>query len=193
MGSPESDTEAEEAVLPVEEVAPEVETYDAVPLFSEDGGTFYKDVDLEIIASDGANVYYTLDGTDPSSHNGILYESPITLTGGETTVRAACVNEDGRTGEIIEKVYTIAYEPPAMPTVSPESGTFHEETYVTVTSEEPQTTIYYTWDGTNPTTDSLSYTEPILIPEGNHVLALIVIDSHGMTSDILRCNYVYLP
>ena len=199
FGAFQNDSEAEETAA-VDPAAEENETgvqeeavFDADVAFSVSDGRYNEDVRLELTSSDGSDIYYTLDGTDPTSHNGSLYEEPIRLSGGETTVRAACINDAGKVGKITEKVYIIAYEAPAMPTVSPESGTYHEETYVTVSSGETGATIYYTWDGTNPTTDSLQYTQPILIPEGNHVLAVIVIDAHGMMSDILRCNYVYLP
>nr|MCR4673659.1 chitobiase/beta-hexosaminidase C-terminal domain-containing protein [Lachnospiraceae bacterium] len=53
--------------------------------------------------------------------------------------------------------------------------------------------IYYTWDGSMPTTNSYKYTEPILVPEGNNVLSVIVVDKHGMTSNVVKGNYIYLP
>ena len=76
--------------------------------------------------------------------------------------------------------------------MSPMQGEFHEPTYVTITAEEGSS-VYYTWDGSVPTASSARYTDPLLIPRGNHVLSILVIDRHGLCSDILRCNYIYMP
>lgn len=189
----QTQSEAEEVAEAQESKPPAEEAYSIKPVFSPDGGIYTEDVSLELSSPDGADVYYTTDGTDPTSHNGSVFEQPILLKSGETTVRAASFNEEGKIGPIVEEVYTVSYQPPDMPRVTPVSGTYHEETYVTVSTNADAGTVYYTWDGTNPTMDSMSYTGPILIPEGNHVLSLIVIDAHGMASDILRCNYVYIP
>ena len=86
----------------------------------------------------------------------------------------------------------ISYKPPAMPIASPSSGTFHEPVSVTLYSEDGGD-IYYTWSGSIPTSNSTRYTAPVAIPEGNNVLSAVVIDKHGLTSEIMRCNYVYLP
>ena len=29
--------------------------------------------------------------------------------------------------------------------------------------------------------------------EGNNILSLILVDKHGKTSDVLECNYKYIP
>ena len=63
---------------------------------------------------------------------------------------------------------------------------------ITLTSVD-EGTIYYTWDGRHPSKSSTRYTGPITVPEGNNVLSAVVIDEHDMISDILRCNYIYLP
>ncbi len=175
-------------------VAEVKEAFTSTVEFSEPGGTFSENVGLELSSSDDTSaVYYTTDGTDPTLHNGKKYESRIYITSGTTTVRAVCINAEGKAGSIAEEVYVVSYEAPAMPMASPESGTYHEETYVTVTAASSGVELHYTWDGNNPTAESPVYTSPLLIPEGNHILSIIAIDAHGMSSDILRCNYVYVP
>jgi hypothetical protein len=76
--------------------------------------------------------------------------------------------------------------------VTPSSGTYHTQTYITMTANEGEH-IYYTWDGTVPTSDSAEYVEPIAIPEGNQILSVIVVNEHGMSSNVLKMNYQYLP
>lgn len=163
----------------------------AGPGFSFDEGTYDDDLQLELTSGNGNTVYYTLDGTDPI-RRGQLYREPILLTDGETTVKAAAKNSDGIYSRVVEKTYRISYKKPEYPTVSPMQGEFHEPTYVTITAEEGSS-VYYTWDGSVPTASSARYTDPLLIPQGNHVLSILVIDRHGLCSDILRCNYIYMP
>lgn len=161
------------------------------PLFSVEEGEYEDDVELTLSAADGYEIYYTLDGTDPVK-KGRRYQEALILTDGKTVVKAVCKNGKGVFGQIAEKTYEIHYDIPDYPRVSPMQGTFGEPTYLTIEAEEGSA-VYYTWDGSDPTAASSKYTEPILVPEGNNVLSVLVIDKHGISSDILRCNYKYLP
>ena len=162
------------------------------PSFSKESGEYQNDIKLKLKTKKNRQIYYTLDNTMPQSHNGILYEGPIILESGQTTVTACCVDEDGTWGLPARNTYEINYIPPAMPSASPSSGTFHQPMSVALFSED-EGDIYYTWSGSIPTSNSARYTGPVFIPEGNNVLSAVVIDKHGLTSEVLRCNYVYLP
>ncbi len=81
---------------------------------------------------------------------------------------------------------------PNAPHVVPSGGNFYGPQTITITVPEG-CRVYYTWDGAEPTQESSQYTEPISMPEGNNVLSLILVDKYGMTSDVLKCNYVYIP
>lgn len=61
-----------------------------------------------------------------------------------------------------------AYVPPTLkaPSFSEESG-FYEQPFTLSLSAKKGHRIYYTLDGSEPTTDSVSYTEPILIRDGS--------------------------
>ncbi|MCR5545199.1 MAG: chitobiase/beta-hexosaminidase C-terminal domain-containing protein [Lachnospiraceae bacterium] len=164
------------------------------PKFSLKSGTYTDDIEIAITGKKGYEIYYTLDGTEPSSHNGVLYEEPITISKqGTTIVSAVCVNENGKYGVVSKETYEITYVAPSAPALSPTGGRLTKETYVTISCDVEDGDIYYTWDGTVPTTNSSRYTGPILVPEGNNVLSVIVIDKHGMTSKVVKGNYIYYP
>ena len=114
------------------------------------------------------------------------------LTEGSTTVKAVARNADGNYSLVTENTYEIAYEKPDYPEVSPSEGSVTAPTFVQVTIPEG-CTVYYTWDGSRPTESSAVCTEPLAIPEGNNILSLLLVDEHGMQSDVLQCNYRYLP
>ena len=95
-------------------------------------------------------------------------------------------------GEEKQERFTIRLRKPETPRVTPSGGSFYAPSTIAVTVPEG-CRVYYTWDGTAPTRESKQYTEPIGMPEGNNVLSLILVDKYGMASDVLKCNYVYIP
>ena len=53
---------------------------------------------------------------------------------------------------------------------------------------------YYTWDGTEPNVTSTQYTESFAVPEGNHVLSVILIDQETeKISEMYQEIYIYYP
>lgn len=161
----------------------------SAPVFSVDSGKYDDDVTIELSCKTG-KIYYTLDGSNPTE-GGILYTEAFTLEEGTTTVKAVCENDD-KTSQVVEKNYKITYADPDYPVVTPSGGSFTTPTTITV--EVPEgASVYYTWDGTTPTQASAKYTGPIEMMEGNNILSLILVDKHGKTSDVLECNYKYIP
>ena len=64
----------------------------------------------------------------------------------------------------------------ATPTFSPKAGRYAEAQTVTISCETAGATIYYTLDGTTPTTSSTRYTQPLTISETTTVKAIAVSD-----------------
>ena len=76
----------------------------------------------------------------------------------------------------------------AKPTFEPEDTVFYPSISVAIGSATEGATIYYTTDGTDPTTDSLVYTSPIVITETTTVKAFATKD--GMDeSDVAAATY----
>ncbi len=81
---------------------------------------------------------------------------------------------------------------PATPTFEPKGGTYTEVKNVVITSETENVTIYYTTDGTTPTTESSVYATPISVGEDMTIMA-IAVDENG-TSSVATATYdINLP
>ena len=77
----------------------------------------------------------------------------------------------------------------AKPTFSPSSCTFEESLEVTISAEEGAT-IYYTVDGTEPTTESNEYAEALTIEETTTVKAIAVLND--VASSVATAEYTKL-
>lgn len=73
------------------------------PTLSETTKTFYAPFDVTITATEGANIYYTLNGETPTI-NSTKYEGAITIS--STTTLKAIAEKDGKTSEVAEATYT---------------------------------------------------------------------------------------
>jgi hypothetical protein len=163
------------------------------PEFSDAGGTYDHYMEIAITSDNGHQIYYTMDGTDPETY-GRLYKEPLSLDSmGTYTIRAVCVNAKKLYSDTVTQEYVIDIPAPSMPAVTPNGGTFEEESTVSVSLPEG-CTAYYTWDGTIPNTTSSKYREPLSVPEGNNILSVMIVDDKtGKWSDIYRGRFVYYP
>jgi len=158
----------------------------AAPKFSPEAGTYTTAQTVTITAGEGATIYYTLDGSEPTTASSV-YSAPISVAN-STTINAIAV-KDEKTSAVATAAYVIK---PAAPTASLATGTQVEyATTVTLTAADGLT-IYYTTDGTDPTTDASAYTEPIAIKD-NITLKAIAVDANGNASDIASWNYTTFP
>lgn len=162
------------------------------PEFTPPEGDYDDNLEVTLDAMSDYTIYYTTDGTDPTQYGDIYSETIALDVEGTTTIKAVAKDERGIYSDIITAVYTVKYEIPEEPVANPDTGSFSMPTNVTI--EVPEgCSAYYTWDGTTPTTASPLYTEPLAIPEGNNVLAVIIVDQHNLSSVVGRFNYIYQP
>lgn len=66
--------------------------------------------------------------------------------------------------------------PVDMPVFTPRAGIYTEAQTVTITCRDKEAAIYYTLDGTEPTTESTPYTEPISVDDDITIKAIAVTD-----------------
>jgi len=132
----------------------------------------YADHNLSInCATNGATIYYTLDGTMPTRESA-TYSSPLAMSS-NTRVRAlACI--DGMADSYVQSYLVSDFytQTCADPVVSYDGRT------VTLTSESKLADIYYTVDGTEPTVESQLYNADygIQVTEAGVIKALATAD-----------------
>ena len=123
-------------------------------------------VAVTIEAAEGAAVYYTLDGSEPTDGS-TLYTAPLTLTR-TTTVRAIAIGEGQRASEVAEATYTIKALAPAF---TPAPGKYDNAIEVTVEGAEGMT-VAYTLDGSEPTVGSTVFDGPFTLAQTTTVKAI---------------------
>lgn len=155
-------------------------------------GTYSEPVTVGLSASADRDIYYTLDGTVPDTSS-TKYIAAIELDEEGTYVLSAIsVDNSGNASAVFTATYVLDFGSVSSPTVSLETGTYNEQQEIEVTAGEG-CTIYYTTDGSMPTTSSKQYTEPFYMDEGNNVYSFIAVNSSGVSSDVVSCIYILEP
>ncbi|MBT9330247.1 chitobiase/beta-hexosaminidase C-terminal domain-containing protein [Paracidobacterium acidisoli] len=134
----------------------------AAPTFSQAAGSYTGSIPVAISdATSGAAIYYTTDGSTPTTSSA-KYSSAITLSA-TTTLKAIAV-ASGYTNSAVSSVsYTITAattsqsSPTATPAITPGTGNYGASQAVTISDTTSGATIYYTTDGSTPTTSSTVY------------------------------------
>lgn len=108
-----------------------------------------------------AVIYYTLDGTTPNLLSN-SYAAPIAITvEGETTLKFIAVLPDTYSRVTIE-TFTIDTVAPSS-YATPSGGSYFASQEVALSVDDTLATIYYTTDGSTPSTSSIVYTSPITV------------------------------
>lgn len=74
------------------------------PVITPNGSKFRGSVEVSITAQEGATIFYTIDGSDPTA-NSIKYTAPFTITQ-DTTVKAVAIKENCHDSEIATAEFT---------------------------------------------------------------------------------------
>ncbi len=143
------------------------------PTFSPEEGTFTEAQNVTIsTTTEGATIYYTTDGSDPSTASSV-YSTPVNITVTGTTLKAIAVKDGMTDSRIASATYIIK---PKAPTITSETNT------VTITADAGLN-IYYTIDGSDPTKASTLYSAPFA-PERSCTVKAIAYDAYDNASDV---------
>ena len=161
----------------------------ATPTFSPGGGTYTGTQSVTISDSTpSATVYYTTNGTTPTTAS-TKYTGPITVNNSET-LEAIAVASGVTNSAVGSATYTIQQSSgtTATPTFSPAAGTYTGTQSVTIADTTSGATIYYTTNGTTPTTASTQYSGPISVT-ASETLEAIAVASGQTASAVATAAY----
>ena len=172
-------------VRPAEDPGPAVRSSAAVCSGGRTGMLDLRDLDhRHALGKGNAAIHYTTDGSTPTAASA-TYTGPLTFTA-TTTLKAIAV-KNGEVSEIGTFNYT-QDNPPAVVTATPGDGTVFTTTQsVTLNTVTPGSTIYYTINGTNPTTASTVYAGAISLSASTQIRAMA--SKGGVNSAVTIFNY----
>lgn len=136
------------------------------PVLSPEGGIYNSTQEVSIYCSTpGAIIRYTLDGTDPNETS-TPYLEPIVVSDLLTIIRAKGFRSLYNASAPVTGIYEIGSSGIVeTPRFSIPSGTYNTPQAVILSCSTSGATIRYTLDGSDPTSMSPIYTDPIIISE----------------------------
>ena len=158
----------------------------ATPTFSPAGGTYASAQSVTIgTTTPSATIYYTTNGSTPTTSSAV-YSGPVTVSSAET-VQAIAAASGSSTSAAGSATYTINLPAAATPTFSPVGGTYASAQTVNL-SASPWSTIYYTTNGSLPTTSSAVYTGSITVSSTETINAIAVASGYS-TSAVASASF----
>ncbi|UCF88309.1 MAG: chitobiase/beta-hexosaminidase C-terminal domain-containing protein [bacterium] len=155
-------------------------------------GLYSERVRVTLSTREGATIYYTIDGSDPSTESDI-YRAPLNLSV-DTRLKFFAMDADGSREPVRTEAYRfklasrmVDTTPPAA-RVTPLPSDFRAGDLIRLTANE-ESRIYYTLDGSDPTEESSLYEGPFWL-SGSSDLKFFAVDASGNRSMIY--SEVYL-
>ena len=131
--------------------------------------------------SAGATIYYTTNGTTPTKSS-TEYTAPIPVST-TTTIQAIAVASGFFDSTVSSATYTIgSATATATPVFSLASGTYSSAQNVTISDATPGAAIYYTTNGTAPTTASTLYVGAITVSSSETIKAIAVAPAYSQSA-----------
>ena len=129
---------------------------------------------VTISSAAAQSYYYTTNGDTPTTSTGTLYEAPFSVTTA-TTVKAIAIYA----GSVASEPATLEITQVATPTIQNNGSNA-----ISITTSTPSATIYYTTDGSTPTTSSTLYTGPLTENVSNVTIKAIAVKENMITSAV---------
>ena len=141
------------------------------PSFSMPTGTYTGAQTVALSDSTpGATIYFTTDGSTPSSSS-TVYAGPIVVSASET-VQAIAAAVGYSNSNIASAAFAINLPQTVTPTFTPAAGTYTSTQTVSISDATAGAVIYYTTDGSIPTSSSSVYTGPLTVAASETIEAI---------------------
>jgi hypothetical protein len=164
----------------------------SAPTFTPIGGTYSSPQNIALSSiTTGATIRYTTDGSEPTSTS-TVYSSSIPVNSGTVTVKAK-VFKSGMTDSDTATATYVIMDKVATPTFNPVGGTYSSSQTVAVSCTTSSATIRYTVDGSEPTSSSTAYANPIPVNSGTVSIKAKAFKSGMTDSDTASATYTIAP
>ena len=162
----------------------------AAPVIAPNGGSLAPAQPVTLTTTTpNAAIYYTTDGSLPTPA-ATLYTGPFTLAV-NSTVHAIASAQNYLQSAVSTAVFTLVTQTP-VPLFTPSGGTYSSAQQVTITSAIPGAAIYYTADGSTPTTNSAVYSSPVTVA-ATATLQAIAVGNALSPSNVVASTYSIQP
>ncbi len=153
---------------------------------SPKGGTYTNTQSVVLKMNESGNIYYTINGSTPTTSS-TRYTKSLVISNSKT-LKFFALDLAGNKSSIYTQIYRVSDK--TNPTVksSLPSGYYNSSKSVTLKISEPGN-IYYTINGSTPTTSSTKYTSSLKITKTT-TLKYFARDSVGRKSSIYTMKYV---
>jgi CSLREA domain-containing protein len=164
----------------------------ATPAFSWPTGTYNSAIEVSIgDTTSGAAIYYTTDGSTPTTSSAV-YMFDLTISSSQT-IKAIASGGGYSSSAVASATYTINLPAAATPTFSPAGGSYTSATQVFIGDTIAGVTIYYTTDGSTPTTSSSLYMGPMTITVGETIKAIATGAGYGPSAVATATYTINVP
>ena len=126
----------------------------------------------------GAEIFYTIDGSTPTE-NSTRYTAPFNLTS-ETTVKAIVRGDGYLMSEVAEQLVDMRPQI-ASPVIQLDQQ--DGKTIVTLNHDNAEAALYYNYSGSNVTSQSTRYTEPIAVSLTGRTISAFAVAEGFVNSD----------
>jgi len=151
------------------------------PLISPAAGTYTTIQTVTLTAPQaGAQIFYTTNGSFPTDFPTsvtTLYSVPITVAATQT-INAIALAPGKTDSPAATAVFTINLPVAATPVFTPTAGTYNAVQTVTITDATPGAAIYFTTNGTAPTSASTLYSGPIAVSSAETISAIAIVQGY---------------
>ena len=188
------------AIAPTQPTEPIVRTVDS-PIFCPAGGNVGTNNFLTIISgTEGANIYYTTDGSEPTSSSS-SYTAPVSFAtigmGSRRIIKAIAVRAGYANSAIVTATFPIAASMTiAAPTFSPEEGNVLLTQSLTMNTFSRGASIHYSTDGSDPNASSPQYISALefsTFESGPRTIKAVALRDCLEPSDITSAEFIIPP
>lgn len=159
----------------------------APPTSNVPSGRYEDIINVSLSSPDSNEIIYTLDGSDPST-SGIWFAGSIKIDK-PVTLKAGSIKNG-----VMSDVNTFSYDidlKPKTPQASVNPGRYDTIQTIALSSQSPNTELFYTTDGSIPSSLSNKYINAITLNQPTTIKA-IAVNKYGFSSDIASFTYEIL-